>query len=363
MISGTVTFKIDDDVFEAEAADRGARRRRRYRSIHNDTAAEAQVPDLLPASPIRRSRRPTTSGDGSPAADRPLQRGVERARPRHDHVAARPTWCSRTTRRETAQGEEVRAHIARIFESWPDIHFTTRRLYVREDLVTQEWTATTATHVKTMRRGDVTAEPTNKRIEVARDGRDPVRERPDQAQGRLLGLRLDPPPRSACSRRARQACPGVAFVSSARCASAIASKSKTRRPASRGIGTALGARHDVLQRHVGEREVVVAEDERARERAQLDAGREVGERVEVRHRIEPAEEAGQADAALRPHAGERVAQRRVADEVEHGVDRLDAAGERAVVDQHAIGAELAQRARAPRCVWWRTRSRRRPRRR
>ena len=65
---------------------------------------------------------------------------------------------------ETAQGEEVRAHIARIFESWPDIHFTTRRLYVREDLVTQEWTAT-ATHVKTMRRGDVTAEPTGKRIE------------------------------------------------------------------------------------------------------------------------------------------------------------------------------------------------------
>ena len=65
---------------------------------------------------------------------------------------------------ESAQGEEVRAHIARIFESWPDIHFTTRRLYVREDLVTQEWTAT-ATHVKTMRRGDVTAEPTNKRIE------------------------------------------------------------------------------------------------------------------------------------------------------------------------------------------------------
>ena len=65
---------------------------------------------------------------------------------------------------ETAQGEEVRAHIARIFESWPDIHFTTRRLYVREDLVTQEWTAT-ATHVKTMRRGDVIAEPTGKRIE------------------------------------------------------------------------------------------------------------------------------------------------------------------------------------------------------
>ena len=65
---------------------------------------------------------------------------------------------------ETAQGEDVRAHIARIFESWPDIHFTTRRLYVREDLVTQEWTAT-ATHVTAMRRGDLTAEPTGKRIE------------------------------------------------------------------------------------------------------------------------------------------------------------------------------------------------------
>ena len=65
---------------------------------------------------------------------------------------------------ESAQGEEGRAHIARIFESWPDIHFTTRRLYVREDLVTQEWTAT-ATHVTAMRRGDLTAEPTGRRIE------------------------------------------------------------------------------------------------------------------------------------------------------------------------------------------------------
>jgi steroid delta-isomerase-like uncharacterized protein len=65
---------------------------------------------------------------------------------------------------ESAQGEDVRAHIARIFESWPDIHFTTRRLYVREDLVTQEWTAT-ATHVTAMRRGNLEAEPTGKRIE------------------------------------------------------------------------------------------------------------------------------------------------------------------------------------------------------
>jgi steroid delta-isomerase-like uncharacterized protein len=65
---------------------------------------------------------------------------------------------------ESAQGEEVRRHIASIFETWPDIHFATRRLYVRDGLVAQEWTAT-ATHQHTMRRGDLVAEPTGKRIE------------------------------------------------------------------------------------------------------------------------------------------------------------------------------------------------------
>lgn len=65
---------------------------------------------------------------------------------------------------ESAQGEEARAHIGSIFETWPDIAFTTRRLYVREGLVVQEWTAT-ATHAKTMRRGDLGAEPTGKRVE------------------------------------------------------------------------------------------------------------------------------------------------------------------------------------------------------
>jgi steroid delta-isomerase-like uncharacterized protein len=65
---------------------------------------------------------------------------------------------------EAAEGEEVRDHIAAIFETWPDIHFETRRLYVRDGLVTQEWTAS-ATHSNTMRRGDLVAEPTGKRIE------------------------------------------------------------------------------------------------------------------------------------------------------------------------------------------------------
>jgi ketosteroid isomerase-like protein len=43
---------------------------------------------------------------------------------------------------ESAQGEEVRGHIGSIFETWPDINFQTRRLYVRDGVVTQEWTAT-----------------------------------------------------------------------------------------------------------------------------------------------------------------------------------------------------------------------------
>jgi steroid delta-isomerase-like uncharacterized protein len=65
---------------------------------------------------------------------------------------------------ESAQGEDVRAHIGAIFESWPDLRFETRRLYVRDRVVTQEWTAT-ATHSNTMRRGDLVAEPTGKTVE------------------------------------------------------------------------------------------------------------------------------------------------------------------------------------------------------
>jgi steroid delta-isomerase-like uncharacterized protein len=65
---------------------------------------------------------------------------------------------------EAAQGEDVRGHVAAIFETWPDLAFETRRLYVREDLVVQEWTAT-ATHARTMRRGELVAEPTGRRIE------------------------------------------------------------------------------------------------------------------------------------------------------------------------------------------------------
>jgi steroid delta-isomerase-like uncharacterized protein len=65
---------------------------------------------------------------------------------------------------ESAQGDEAREHIGAIFETWPDIHFETRRLYVRDGVVTQEWTAT-ATHSNTMRRGDLVAKPTGRTVE------------------------------------------------------------------------------------------------------------------------------------------------------------------------------------------------------
>jgi steroid delta-isomerase-like uncharacterized protein len=64
---------------------------------------------------------------------------------------------------ERAEGSLVREHIGRIFEAWPDIAFETRRLYVREDLVVQEWTAS-ATHTKELRRGDLVAPPSGKRV-------------------------------------------------------------------------------------------------------------------------------------------------------------------------------------------------------
>jgi steroid delta-isomerase-like uncharacterized protein len=72
-------------------------------------------------------------------------------------------FCNHTAG-ESAEGGAVRGHIGAIFETWPDIAFSTRRLYVREGLVVQEWTAQ-ATHASEMRRGDLVAEPTGKKIE------------------------------------------------------------------------------------------------------------------------------------------------------------------------------------------------------
>jgi steroid delta-isomerase-like uncharacterized protein len=65
---------------------------------------------------------------------------------------------------ERAEGADVREHIAKIFAAWPDIAFRPRRIYVRDDLVVQEWTAS-ATHNHDLRRGDLIAPASGKRIE------------------------------------------------------------------------------------------------------------------------------------------------------------------------------------------------------
>jgi steroid delta-isomerase-like uncharacterized protein len=72
---------------------------------------------------------------------------------------------------ERAEGAQALEHIAKIFDSWPDIEFATRRMYVRDDLVVQEWTAS-ATHVKPLSRGDIVAEPSGRRIQW--DGMDVI---------------------------------------------------------------------------------------------------------------------------------------------------------------------------------------------
>jgi steroid delta-isomerase-like uncharacterized protein len=43
---------------------------------------------------------------------------------------------------ERAEGEKAREHIAQIFQNWPDLRFRARRIYVRDGLVVNEWTAT-----------------------------------------------------------------------------------------------------------------------------------------------------------------------------------------------------------------------------
>ena len=43
---------------------------------------------------------------------------------------------------ERVEGDAVRGHIARIFENWPDLRFRGRRMYARDGLVVNEWTAT-----------------------------------------------------------------------------------------------------------------------------------------------------------------------------------------------------------------------------
>jgi len=51
-----------------------------------------------------------------------------------------------------------------IFTVFPDLRFETRRAYIRDDLVVQEWTAR-GTHLGKMNRSGLEVEPTGKQVE------------------------------------------------------------------------------------------------------------------------------------------------------------------------------------------------------
>ena len=60
--------------------------------------------------------------------------------------------------------EAIGTAVTGIFTVFPDLAFETRRQYLRDDLVVQEWTAR-GTHRGTMRRSGVEVEPTGREVE------------------------------------------------------------------------------------------------------------------------------------------------------------------------------------------------------
>jgi hypothetical protein len=74
-----------------------------------------------------------------------------------------------------------------------------------------------------------------------------------------------------------------------------------------------------LERHVRQGEARRPEHEAAEE-TEVDAARHLQQRIEVGHRTESAEEAGQARAPAPAEQGEGVQDRAVADQIEYGMD-------------------------------------------
>jgi len=60
--------------------------------------------------------------------------------------------------------EQIGSAIRGIFSVFPDLNFESRRQYIRDDLVVQEWTAR-GTHEGAMTRGGIEVEPTGRRID------------------------------------------------------------------------------------------------------------------------------------------------------------------------------------------------------
>jgi steroid delta-isomerase-like uncharacterized protein len=57
----------------------------------------------------------------------------------------------------------IRSILEGVFATFPDIRFESRRLYVRDGVVTNEWTAT-GTLAVPFRRGGTTVQPTGKKV-------------------------------------------------------------------------------------------------------------------------------------------------------------------------------------------------------
>ena len=60
--------------------------------------------------------------------------------------------------------EQIARAIQGIFSVFPDLRFETRRAYIREDLVVQEWTAR-GTHEGTMTRSGIEVPPTGRKVD------------------------------------------------------------------------------------------------------------------------------------------------------------------------------------------------------
>jgi steroid delta-isomerase-like uncharacterized protein len=60
--------------------------------------------------------------------------------------------------------EQIARAISGIFAVFPDLAFETRRAYIRDDLVVQEWTAR-GTHEGTMTRSGIELPPTGNKVE------------------------------------------------------------------------------------------------------------------------------------------------------------------------------------------------------
>ena len=59
----------------------------------------------------------------------------------HLHHAPDVVFHNHTAGEAVEGADAVREHIANIFRNWPGMWFSSRRLYIRDDLVVSEWTA------------------------------------------------------------------------------------------------------------------------------------------------------------------------------------------------------------------------------